>query len=98
MLSLGRLQKTHSLFGMDGSFGVNLSIAAEFTGARLWNDDFAGVLPSVFRGIHMEKTMECVLLERLIWPFTRHTSQPRERDQVANFDTRSDLKCARVRF
>ncbi len=98
MLSLGLLQKTHPMCGMCDSFEVNVSIAAEFTGARLLNDDFVEVLPSVFRGIHMDKTKDCVLEKRLIWPFTRLTSQPRERGQVANFDTRSDARCTRVRF
>ena len=55
MLSLGRLQKTHSLCGMGGPFEVNVSIAAQFTGALPLDDDLAEVLPSVFRGIHMEK-------------------------------------------
>lgn len=58
MLSLGLLQKTHPMCGMCDSFDVYVSIAAQFTGARPLNDDFAEVLPSVFRGIHMDKTKD----------------------------------------
>lgn len=45
MLSLGLLQKTHSMCGMCDSCEVGVSFGTQFTGARPLNDDFIEVFP-----------------------------------------------------